>query len=359
MMKTNSNDGMRKLAEINVLSTEQTCEILNRTRQQVNNLVHVGDIIPLKKMSRCNLFWKPDILNYAEYKYAKNKDEHHEIIRVAPHKAITEFERLGISGKKIDEIFIYFDSKDAIEDNFFNLLGPTDKNTLIPVEAPTFVVICDSCEYWFSGINCGYAGVGPRSTEELLIHLGILIKEEEKVNSIISDSSIIYISRDNDEWTIETKESYFRNAEKEDSYGETLAHLYHYNQKLVLACENNNLFDCWNERTSAYLSRYADFMHSPTTIEFLSYEEALNSGHFTIIFNNTIVFQIIIRDAFGKELWLPHPSEERINLRNPSIQDVLCINGIELDKENFTEKVNRWLGIKVRLLNRIHRKKEN
>lgn len=62
----NENMDARELAFENVISTEEACKIIGRTRQQLYNLIMKGDIEPLKCISRTNMFWKPDIETYLD-----------------------------------------------------------------------------------------------------------------------------------------------------------------------------------------------------------------------------------------------------------------------------------------------------
>ena len=41
--------GLKAMAQANVLTTEETCSILNRTRQQLNNLLRKNEIEVLAK----------------------------------------------------------------------------------------------------------------------------------------------------------------------------------------------------------------------------------------------------------------------------------------------------------------------
>ena len=57
-MASNNLDGVRLAALKNILTTEETCNILERSRQQLNNLIKGGDITVFKSTTNGNLFMR-------------------------------------------------------------------------------------------------------------------------------------------------------------------------------------------------------------------------------------------------------------------------------------------------------------
>ncbi len=54
---------IKKMVEANIISTDETCKILSRTRQQLSNYIKEGKIRPIK-IGAVNVFWKPDVLKF-------------------------------------------------------------------------------------------------------------------------------------------------------------------------------------------------------------------------------------------------------------------------------------------------------
>ena len=76
----NDYNGFKKIAQQNVLSTDETCEILGRTRQQLNNYVKSGSLEILKSTKNGNLFWRPDVYYLAKQIHKERIRHHHEIL---------------------------------------------------------------------------------------------------------------------------------------------------------------------------------------------------------------------------------------------------------------------------------------
>ena len=51
----------------NVLSTEEACALIDRTRQMLQSYVKKGLIAPLKKCSNQNIYYKDDVLKLKAY----------------------------------------------------------------------------------------------------------------------------------------------------------------------------------------------------------------------------------------------------------------------------------------------------
>jgi len=59
-------EDMSSVIKQNILTTEEVCSILSRTRQQLNNYIKQNQITPYIKTSNGNLFWKPEVLAFAK-----------------------------------------------------------------------------------------------------------------------------------------------------------------------------------------------------------------------------------------------------------------------------------------------------
>lgn len=165
----NDYNGFKKIAQKNVLSTDETCEILGRTRQQLNNYVKSGSLEILKSTKNGNLFWRPDVYYLAKQIHKERIRHHHEILGGSTSQAYQAAKNLNLNPREISEIYVFFEEKDAIEKDFYYLDTLETPDTLIAIHAPNFVIIMeDETEYWFDGFNCGYGGEGPSGTEDIL-----------------------------------------------------------------------------------------------------------------------------------------------------------------------------------------------
>ena len=265
--------------------------------------------------------------------------------------------------KKIQQYFKVKDKekniergKDAIEKDFYYLDTLETPDTLIAIHAPNFVIIMeDETEYWFDGFNCGYGGEGPSGTEDILDYWGILEKTTDNFRNFIASTSILHIINENNTWTFYKEKSHYRlNDELCD---QIKVRLYSFNQKLILTQENTN-FHYTNSISTEILSKYIDFIPQPVSVEFLSQERALESGHFSVAFSKTILYQIIIKDITDRELWIEYPFEIIPPKEQQSMLELLNMLDINITDKSFIEKAKQWLGAKPRWINHKYTKED-
>ena len=163
------NEGLKVYAQNNVLSNEETCDKLKVSKQYLYRLINEEKLTPFKQMKGGYLFWKPDVLAFDQERKIKAG------YGSSTHKAIEDFEKLDLNPEQIDSIHIYRYDRDAAIDDFYEVCGGDEKNQLMYIEAPTFIIkMVDSTEYWISGLLCGYCGTSTGGTEKVLYKLGIL-----------------------------------------------------------------------------------------------------------------------------------------------------------------------------------------
>lgn len=347
-------NGLKKIAQQNVLSTDEACEILGRTRQQLNNYIKSGRLEILKSTKNGNLFWRPDIFLLSKQIHQERIREHHEILGGSTSQATQAVKNLNLNPQEISEIYVFFEGKDAIEKNFYCLETLETPDTLIAIQAPNFVVIMkDETEYWFDGLNCGYSGEGPSGTETILDYWGILKKSKDNFTNFIKSTSILHIINDNNTWTLYKEKSHY--LSNDELYDRIKIHLYSFNKKLVLTQENASQ-SYTNSVPLEILTKYIDFIPQPVSIEFLSKEKALESGHFSVAFSKTILYQIIIRDITDRELWIEYPFEIIPPKEQQSMLDFLHMLDIKITDKSFIEKAKQWFGAKPRWINHIYTK---
>lgn len=357
----NDDNGIKRIAKDNVITTDESCEILGRTRQQLNNYVRNGDIEIFKPTKNGNLFWRPDVYRLAHMIHKKRVREHHEILGGTTGQAYEAIEKLKLNPNEISEIYVFFLHNDAIQRDFYNLCAVEMPDTLIEVEAPRFVVIMnDGTEHWLEGFTCGYGGVGPSGTEDTLVRWGIIDKRgDDGVDGRIWNSSILHIVREENEWNFITEESCYRYVENRlegNHWDEIGVSFYYFNQKLVLTQENlyRSIMDRKRAIPTELLLKYIDFIPQPSTVQFLSYDTAIETGHFSVSFSKTIAYQIIIKDVMDRELWIQYPFEEIPNEKQHNMKELLEMLGMEVEDASFIEKAKQWFSAKPRWINKTY-----
>ncbi len=350
--------GIREIAKNNVLATDEVCDILGITRQQVSNLVKKGKLEPLKTTKSENLFWKPEILTMLQRrKCITTEDLHHEILGSTTRRAISAFYELGIDKEDVYEIYVYFEDMDAIQDGFFCLQNEYIPDVLCPINAPTFVIIMyDGTQYWFNGLNCGYGGEGPNGTETVLRDLGVAEKKIETINELICVSARIHIKRNGTKWDIESNARTYEEVQIGHKFP---AHFYMYNRSIVLV-QTEYSPQYWmriEENPIEYLQVYERYIKDPSQVVFLSREDALETGHFVSSMGFTVIYQLIIKDISGKELWLSYPVEEKPIQKQQKLIDMLESMGMTLKDRNLPDRIKEWLFRTPRLTSCVAMKK--
>ena len=193
--------GLKAMAQANVLTTEETCSILNRTRQQLNNLLRKNEIEVFKATSNGNLFWKPEVYELLRKINRDSGRKYHEIHGYSTSKSVEAFKRLEINPDDVEQVYVFLSDRDAIQKNFYNIRDVEMPDTLTNIEAARFIIILNNeDEYWFDGLTCGYGGEGCGGSETVLSELGILERGKHAVNSIISSNRFLHFYRENGTW---------------------------------------------------------------------------------------------------------------------------------------------------------------
>ena len=353
----NKYDGNRQMAIDNVLSTEETCKILGRSRQQINNLIQKGDLKVLKSLNNATLFWRPDVYKTKSILERIAPHEVNEIYGPYTDWALRQFESLNISPEETDEIYVFFDLNDAIRKGFFCMTGNEIPDTLIALDAPTFVIIMrDGKEHWFQGLNCGYCGTGPNGTVEILEKLGV--GRRTKLEEQVFGYKICHYYRDENLWEFESELSEREECDKLlESIGKEKKifikqSFYWYNKHLVLThntvmseyMSNNEMLDM----RIKLITQAFYFEPNPVSVLFLTEEEAIETGHYTTAYSQTQLYQIIIRDYNGRELWISCPLEQMPKKGQKTIKEVMEFLGVDVIKAEKNDRVKRWLGLKPR-----------
>ncbi len=351
----NSDIGFRRMAKENVLTTEETCRILGRTRQQLNNLLRQKKIEVFKETSNSNLFWRPDIYELRRKLERECPRRYHEILGYSTKKSLEAFHRLKLNKDDVEEIYVFGNWADAIQKNFFNVCGEEMPDTLTNIEAARFILVMkDGEEHWFGALTCGYCGEGCRGTQIVLEELGVLDSCENdgsQVASIISGNRIVHFYREGGYWQIENEVSV---VDDEDSFrweknGILMAEcdFFRYNGRLVLTQGLRVKMTLGDVRVPdiEVLEKCFFFIPNPVSVELFSKEEALRSGRYRFTRAETYIYQICIRDSCERELWIAYPIEDVITTKPQSMRDLFGALGIEVEEETLTDKIRIFLGI--------------
>lgn len=333
----------------NILLTNEVGKMLGVSKQQVSNLVKQGKIKPFKEGANSSLFLKAEIDEYIAKKLSRNIFCQNEIIGDGnTHKSQKHFMSIKDEHKKIQEVHLYFDKQDAIFDGYYCLDGRYQRDTLLRLDAPTAVLkLCDDTELWYDGFNCGYGGTGPNGSYELLVGLGVPGEMAEKLFS----AKKISFYREKNEW--EVVDRTVSTARKDNPFLDGDVCLY--NDRLVLVQERTEKY-MLETQCVEFIDKYSFFIPRPTEVTFLSYEEALRTGHYVSSFNNSGVYQIIIKDISNSELWLSCRVDESQPIsKQQNLESILKKVGMEISdtKESLPDKIKSWLGIAPVITDRI------
>lgn len=96
------------------------------------------------------------------------------------------------------------------------------------------------------------------------------------------------------------------------------------------------------------LAKSLYFTPNPVTVEFLTKEEALRTGHYRVGYSETLIYQIIIKDISDRELWLTYPIEDILKTNPLSMKEVYEVLGIEVEEETLPDKLKYLLGLSPR-----------
>lgn len=347
--------GEKAIALRNVLSTEEVCKIIGRSRQQLNNLIRNGDIEVFKALSNGNLFWRPEVYELLRKINREQPREVHEVYGESTEKAIRAFHALDIDADHVEEVYVFFSHRDAILKNFYNIKEVEMPNTLTRVEGTRFIIIMDyGEEYWFEGLTCGYGGKGCGGTEDILSELGI-IEKIYPINTIISGNRMLHFYRNEDRtWAYTGEPSIFEEHEINTFSEENLLgvdeDLYRYNGHLVLTQSSRyrDVFGEVPEPSKAVLFKSLYFVPNPVSVEFLSEVDAMKTGHFQTTYGNTVIYQIIIRDVSDRELWLNYPFKEIPQNKQHNMKELLNVLGVKVEEMSLADRFLDWLNVRPR-----------
>ena len=348
------NESLKALEQMNVITTEETCSILNRTRQQLNNLLRKNEIEIFKKTSNGNLFWRTDV-----YKLLQkiNKDvarKHHDIYGCTVSEAVAAFKELRINLNEVEQVHIFSNDEDSIKSGYYNLKDVEMPNTLTDIEPARFIMVMrNGEEYWFGGLSCGYDMESCQGSETVLSELGILKKENNNINVIISLYKVLHFYKEDGNWRY-TGEN-FTDDDRNCCWGRKVwrdieSPYFRYNGNLVLTQEEEcKTFKRVERSDNETLMKLLYITPNPTIVEILTKTEALETGHFRVGYSESHIFQIVIKDFSKQELWLECPIDTIMKAKVKSIKDICEMVGIVINDDAMPNKLKYLLSVKPRV----------
>lgn len=340
---------LRNYIQNNVLTSLETAEILNLSRQRITALVKEGELQPVKTTTQGMLFLRVDV-----EAYKKEKDHRNRIYRInrpeplydnsgTTNKSLHFFKEHFDEIDEVSEIFIYFDEIDAAVDNFYIESDLARYGHLRRVDTPHFILRSkNDTEIWLGGANCGYGGEGPGGSRRIL---GMLRDSNKIKNFNYSDedlrellySRVVKIITDY-EGNIEVfNHKSLINEGVRDGFFDISADLYLFENDLVLLQDANPIWSRRDTNPIAVLKKYMAFVPNPVeVIIFQSDENAKEYGYiaFDTISGHEQVYRLIIKDTSGRQIWLCPYIEDDIPLNNqPNLSEILGLCGFDAPKE--------------------------
>lgn len=343
---------IRNVIKRDVLVASDVSEMLGVSKQQIINLVKKGTLIPIKETPNGYLFLRDDISKYIEKKLQFNENKIQKIIGDGVTWRSKEyFDNEVKDYEKIHSVHAYFNKTDAIFNGCYLPVGKFQRDTLLGLDAPTFVITYDNGEeLWFDGFNCGYNGTGPNGSYHVFEKLGI------------PDPDVLYYSewircyREGDSWkVISKKRDVYCNdiPEKERKEKSGLGgSLCLFNNKLVLIQNRADRY-ALDTKPIDFVEKYSYFVPNPVSVTFMAKSVAEETGHYVSSLLDSAYYQIIIEDITGRELWLDYYIDENAPInKQQNLQTILEKLEMEISKEDLEKLCDRaklWLGIYPRI----------
>ena len=349
-----------------VLTGAEVASILGVTRQQVANLVKQQELVPVKITSNGNIFLKMDVDDFVKKRNSISSTiQRKQIIGCGiTRKCIEYIENNVKNTEDVIAIFIYFNSGDALDDNYYTTREEMKCDTLMHIETPTFVIkFSDLSELWFDGLNCGYGGTGPNGSFRILTEIFNIPSE---IARLVYDSSWIKLYKEFGEWNEIHEPVDGGDGKEQNEFGEMRysdGHCYLFNNNLVLVPEKMDRY--WLQGNSTdFLTQHISFVQNPRSVTIYSREMALRTGHYIYSTVSGDVFQVIIKDLSGRELWLNCYVDEKVSIdRQSDIMEVL--KALEFDivpgktNNRLMDFINSVLREKILVENYITLSKES
>jgi len=353
----------RDFIKHNVLTSAEVAELIQTTRQRIAAIVKSGELEPIKQTPQGMLFLRSDIEAYKKKKelgYISSENLFCPIYdrNGITHKSIEFFKNNIDKLSQIHSISIFFDEIDAAINNYYLASDLLKIGELRYVETPHFIIRdIKGQELWLGGCNCGYGGTGPHGSQKVLSLLrdSGRLKNFNYTNEEIMQFlyyRVINIFVDDENTEIIKRDSAVDNNYITQDFTATL-HLFRHN--LVLLQDPCSVWNKIDKYPLGVIEKYRAFIPNPQEIiVYPTFEQAREEGHIGLNrgYSSEEIYNIIIRDATGRELWLsPHIDDRTPIYEQKNICELLKSCGFEFEiPNNTTTKLSDWLNTTLRVI---------
>lgn len=334
----------------NILTTAEAAEILGLTKMSITNLVRDGKLTPVKKDKQGMIFLRADIIDYKNRSKNINREGLYYDQQSTTDISIKFYEDHINKITGLRAVNIYLNAFDAVLDDFYI---PGDiflwGNSIREIETPNMVIMgWDNQEIWLNGCNCGYGGTGPHGALGILLDLkkrGLINIElsDKELGDIIFNNKVVSIYPDH----ASGKASIIGRASaiNENAIDKNKGF---YGCSLYLAEDKPILVQNLREHSEPeLLNVYKAFVPNPEEILiYYDHVTAMLDGYCIQgenLNHQKGVYQFIIKDASGRELWLSPTLSKIIPPEyQPDIQDIFKSCGFKISPD-MPLNVIKWI----------------
>lgn len=321
--------------ENDLLFSSEAAEFLGISKQRLAVLEKEGRIKSIKHSNSGILFLKQDLLNF-QHKETFHSTKLKSLVGITS-TSLNYYDEHKLELGDIYRITIYEYEIDAIHDGNYEKSDNSFGDRLFKLDVPLMIIKGTKNEMWLGGCTCGYSGTGPSGSVKILTELGI-----HKPEDTIGYKIIEYV-KINNVWKL----SICREHSIDDDIDKKVnMRFFSKDDKLVLLQDNDLLS---NSQVINTLFMFKDFMPNPYQITlYPNRNEAENNGYFFKSYNeiHTIVFQMILEDKTGNQIWLPYYFDPRkIVYEDLTIQKVFEMCNFDLPEVTKFDKLKHWFNL--------------
>ena len=321
--------------ENDLLFSSEAAEFLGISKQRLAVLEKEGRIKSIKHSNSGTLFLKQDLLNF-QHKETFHSTKLKSLVGITS-TSLNYYDEHKLELGDIYRITIYEYEIDAIHDGNYEKSDNSFGDRLFKLDVPLMIIKGTKNEMWLGGCTCGYSGIGPSGSVKILTELGI-----HKPEDTIGYKIIEYV-KINNVWKL----SICREHSIDDDIDKKVnMRFFSKDEKLVLLQDNDLLS---NSQVINTLFMFKDFMPNPYQITlYPNRNEAENNGYFFKSYNeiHTIVFQMILEDKTGNQIWLPYYFDPRkIVYEELTIKKVFEMCNFDLPEVTKFDKLKHWFNL--------------
>lgn len=327
---------IKSILSENLFSTEEAANLLGISKQRLSILTKENKIVPIKKTSKGMFFLLQDIKEFRKKTYTEKKLK--DLVMITS-RSISFYHANKYKLGKVFQVTIYCNQIDAIRDGYYEQSEEEYGYNLYRLDVPSMIIKGEKNEMWLGGCSCGYSGTGPSGSLEILSDLGI-----EVSNNIINQKIIEY-QKQNNQW-IQTIKQGKSLSDQIDS--KINLKFFTKNNNLILIQDNTLLLDI---NFTDIIKMYQTFLPHPYSISiFQNQQDAYDRGFYFTSFEKgeTIVFQLILEDRLGNQIWLPYYIDQSINpISDTNIQEILNLCGFSTKELSKIESIKNWINFHI------------